>query len=307
MSNVFNQYPINGVGPYSITFEYQKQEDVVVLYRKISDEKFIVQSNTDWSFENATTIKLNSIPSTEFDEVRIQRSTDVNPLNAIFYPGSAIRAQDLNANFEQLMMAIEEERQSLSDTSDYIDQFFWNKLDDTVTEAEQKDGTANSKLDDDHIFTAGAIAVRHDAYVQEDSPGSTDEQGGKIWNDTDALQDYFWDPDNHVWVSFTKSGPQGEQGEVGPPGLDGQGGFVGDNPPSKPQAGTLWFDTKCPTGLYVYDGVQWIGTSIPGPMGPQGDQGAPGTGGGGPTYTFLPPLQESGDNVSLNLLTLNSI
>jgi hypothetical protein len=40
--------------------------------------------------------------------IRIRRSTDVNPLIAQFNPGSAIRARDLNDNFEQLQLAIEE-------------------------------------------------------------------------------------------------------------------------------------------------------------------------------------------------------
>ena len=115
MSNVFDEYPVNGVGPYAITFEYQQQEDVVVLFKKISDDSYVLQSNTDWSFENETSVLLNSAPSADYDEVRLQRSTSVNPLNATFYPGSAIRAQDLNANFEQLMFAIEEEKATLSE------------------------------------------------------------------------------------------------------------------------------------------------------------------------------------------------
>lgn len=299
---------------FTFPFTYMDQDDVYVSLYDYSTRRWVDVARTEWSFANATTIEFNTAPPVPVDttlepnNVKLYRSTAIDPLLASFYPGSAIRAQDLNDNFEQLQLAIQEGRCQVPEWFyDYIYEEYWNKFDNTITETEQRDGTANSKLDDDHLFTAGAIAVRHDAYVQEDQPGSTDEQGGKIWNDTDALQDYFWDPDNHVWVSFTKSGPQGQQGEEGPPGLDGQGGFVGDNPPSRPQAGTLWFDTKCPTGLYVYDGVQWVGTSIPGPMGPQGDQGLPGTGGGGPTYTFLPPLEASGNNVSLNLLTLNSI
>lgn len=38
----------------------------------------------------------------------IKRMTSVDPLMAYFYPGSSIRAQDLNDNFEQLQMALED-------------------------------------------------------------------------------------------------------------------------------------------------------------------------------------------------------
>ena len=315
MSNVFNEYPVNGVGPYYITFEYQKQEDVVVLFRRISDERYVVQFNTDWSFENATTIKLNVTPSADYDRVRVQRQTDVNPLNATFYPGSAIRAQDLNANFEQLMMAIEEGQQSLTDTSDYVDQFFWNKLEDTIKESDQKDGTVNTKLDDDHLFTAGASAARHDAYVSDNKPANlTYEQPGKIWNDTDDLQDYFWDPTANAWVSFTKSGPSGAKGDYGPPGKV----IISDNPPmmypavgdnqSRPlESGDMWWDSNRVL-LYVYytdnNSSQWVAVSK---TGPQGEPGEKGESGESADYTFINPLTLTGDTVTFEIDNLSTI
>ena len=62
-------------------------------------------------------------------------------------------------------------------------------------------------------------------------------------------------------------GDQGDQGDRGDPGNQGQ---IGDNPPANPDVGDLWFDTKCPSGQYIWDGNQWVGTSIPGPAGPAG-------------------------------------
>ena len=286
MSTVFNEYPVNGVGPYSITFEYQTQEDVTVLYRRVSDGRYNVQLNTDWSFENATTIRLNSVPSNDFDIVRIQRITDVNPLRAIFYPGSAIRAQDLNANFEQLMMAIEEERQSLSDTSDYIEEFYWNKLEDTIKESEQQDGSAQLKINDDHIFTAGASAARHDAYVSDSKPADlTYEQHGKIWNDTELVKDYFWDSTNGTWVSFSKTGPQGVKGEKGDKGDKGDPGQVEE----APNDGQVYGRTS------LQNRGRWVKLDLSG------------SGGGGPTYNFIKPLKEDGNSVKLDLVLLNNV
>ena len=290
MSNVFNEYPAsNGVGPYSITFEYQRQEDVVVLYRRPETERYEVQLNTDWSFVNATTIELNAAPSDDFDIVRIQRNTEVNPLRALFYPGSAIRAQDLNANFEQLMFAIEEEQQNLSSTSDYIEQFFWNKLEDTVKEEDQTSGRVNTDdlIDDDHIFTTAAAVARHDAYVQDNKPADlTYEQLGKIWNDTDALVDYFWDSAQGTWVSLTKSGPPGPIGGYGPPGHVIVSDFpptqypeIGDNAARPLEPGDLWFNSNF-VMLYVYyvdnTGPQWVSVAKTGPAGPAGPEGPAG-------------------------------
>ena len=77
-------------------------------------------------------------------------------------------------------------------------------------------------------------------------------------------------------LQFTFNIPRGDTGEQGTPGNVGQ---IGDNPPDEPDIGDLWFDTKCPSGLYIWDGQKWVGTATPGPNGPQGPQGTPGTNG----------------------------
>ena len=72
-----------------------------------------------------------------------------------------------------------------------------------------------------------------------------------------------------------------------PRGAPGNQGQIGDNPPNAPDVGDLWFDTNCPSGLYIWDGTQWVGTSTPGPAGQNGTGG-----GGGTTYTFNAPLKK---------------
>ena len=75
-------------------------------------------------------------------------------------------------------------------------------------------GLAEDKLDENHIFSAAGIAARSDAYVQDEVPPTlVYEQQGKIWNDTDDLQNFFWDKDAGAWVSFTQSGPPGPTGD----------------------------------------------------------------------------------------------
>jgi len=204
---------------------------------------------------------------------------------AEFYPGTAVKAQDLNDNFFVLKSAIEEASCSILRNQASSDERFWNKVEDTITEDEQTTGKADALLDDDHIFTAAAIAARHDSYVQDNTPTAiTHEQSGKIWNDTDDLQDYFWDGVNKTWVSFTKSGPPGKTGGFGPPGRV----ITSDSPPTKYPAvgdneerdledGDLWLDTYHVL-LYVYyvDDVgpgQWVSTTKTGPQGPEGEKG----------------------------------
>ena len=55
-----------------------------------------------------------------------------------------------------------------------------------------------------------------------------------------------------------------------PRGMPGNQGLIGDTPPPNPNVGDWWFDTKCPSQQYVWDGTQWVGTSTPGPRGADG-------------------------------------
>ena len=385
--------------------------------------------------------------------VKIYRLTDIDPLIAMFYPGSSIRAQDLNDNFEQLKLAIEEGRCLVEDLDKEVQDFYWNKLGDTtysnddwedeandlhvpttgavqnrlelkvdkeaIVNQTQQEGSQwiNSRYDtnrdsqnntDDQIPSTAAASERWDNYMQDARPGT---QGyripGKTWIDTDDLARWVWDPQNETWVLVAREGPvgprgpegtastivsdtppinrnetnaagnpvpiedgdfwfdtttgrvfiaytdpdcntgrqwvapfaggpQGPQGEAGEDGQDGQDGqdgaaatievgttttgapgtnaavsnsgttsaavfdfviprgdqglqgeagqdgedgedgapgnqgSIGDNPPANPDVGDLWFCTDCPSGQYIWDGNQWVGTSIPGPAGPAG-------------------------------------
>ena len=105
-----NTYEPNGTGTYSITFEYELDTDVWVGVYDINKKKFerVLQDDAayPWTLETATTIKFtNGDPGIN---VIIYRSTDINDPISEFYTGSAIRAQDLNDNFSQLLFAAQE-------------------------------------------------------------------------------------------------------------------------------------------------------------------------------------------------------
>ena len=118
------------------------------------------------------------------DNVKIRRITKVDDIRALFNPGSAIRSDDLNKNFEQLRYAIQESNcQGIPDDVDaYLKNYYWNKFDETVYSTEAWDS------DDDQVATTQAIDARIDSKidsaltvdiigadginVQDDTPGA---------------------------------------------------------------------------------------------------------------------------------------
>ena len=236
---------------------------------------------SDWILLNETVVRFND-PVAPEQKFIIYRCTDLEELPAEFYPGTAIKAQDLNDNFFVLRNAIQEVGCAANENVANLDDQFLKK-DKLIEKAEQTSNGAVQSIDDDHVFTAAAISERHDNYVQEEKPAEVMyEQDGKIWNDTELLRDYFWDADIEAWVSFT-SGPSGPTGDFGPPGKV----IVGDSPPTeypavgsnaaRPlQGGDLWFDSYR-VMLYVYyqdyASKQWVSVTKAGPKGAKGDDG----------------------------------
>ena len=100
---------------FNFTFEYNIRSEVNVSLYDENLDKYILQPRDTWEFENATTIRFFTPPPQVLDtynnpvaNILIYRITDINELLATFYPGSSIRAQDLNDNFNQLLSAAQE-------------------------------------------------------------------------------------------------------------------------------------------------------------------------------------------------------
>ena len=100
MATTQNTYTGDGsTTNYSFTFEYIKQADVKVTLDTVA--------STAFTFANATTLSFTTAP-TSGAAIRIFRDTDITTLNATFFPGSAIKAEDLNNNFTQTHFATQE-------------------------------------------------------------------------------------------------------------------------------------------------------------------------------------------------------
>lgn len=98
-----NTYVGDGVTTlYSFTFPYIDVTDV-----KCAVDGVELTIPTEYIFANATTLQLTTAPATGAT-IRIFRSTSADDLKAVFYPGSAIRARDLNDNFTQNLYVTQE-------------------------------------------------------------------------------------------------------------------------------------------------------------------------------------------------------
>lgn len=86
---------------FSFTFEYIEATDIEVSIDAVT------VATTSYSLANSTTIEFNTAPASGA-AIRVYRNTTVNNPKATFFPGSAIRAQDLNDNFEQILFVTQE-------------------------------------------------------------------------------------------------------------------------------------------------------------------------------------------------------
>lgn len=84
---------------FSFTFPYLETTDI-----KVSLNGTVT---TAYTLANATTVQFNTAPANGA-AIRIYRQTDDASLAATFYPGSAIRSQDLNENFTQNLYVTQE-------------------------------------------------------------------------------------------------------------------------------------------------------------------------------------------------------
>ncbi len=104
-----NNYVSNGSTVlYSFTFPYINEADVKVSLNQLP--------TTAFTLTNATTVELDTAPAIGVS-IRIYRSTPTDSVSSVFFPGSAIRAQDLNDNFEQAIYVVQESK-TIIDNSD---------------------------------------------------------------------------------------------------------------------------------------------------------------------------------------------
>mgnify|MGYP002793593968 FL=1 len=315
---------------YTFPFEYMAQSDVKVDIYNESTRRWVDADDSSWlgeyawSFANATTIEFENAPPAPLDEdtdfnIKIYRCTDIDPLIAQFNPGSAIRARDLNDNFEQLKLAIEEGRCQIPEwLFDYLDKYYWNKAEETT----YIDDVWVDESDDEHVPTTGAVqqelVERWDkrtetTYIPDNWEDEADDDHVPT---TGAVDKHI---DEEIQLNYdVRSVTRPEQISNGGLGkiedvfyfttaASAQRHDVYHQDP-KPtdlpyeQPGKMWFDTAT-LDDYTWDANAgaWVDMQNSGPPGPAGPPGPPGS-----TYTFTAPLKETDGVVSIDLQIINS-
>ena len=285
---------------FTFPFTYISGRDIDVYLWNGVKKEYEEYPRDKWSLANATTIEFIDAPpkpdpvtppAVEAFNIKIGRSTDVRTMIADFYPGSAIRAEDLNDNFDQLRLAIEENRcQLYGEITLLVSDIAWTKFSisnnlrhgDTIFEQDQKEGRWTRGLNDRYIATTDAISQRLDPYVQDIIPAVVPlpgaEQDGKTWFDTQDLVQRYWDANAQAWVTLANTGPQGIPYQT----MVSATQPLTRNDGSPIQNGDAWFNTSSATLFISYDdgdSTQWVSTSKagpPGPVGPPGPAGPPG-------------------------------
>ena len=313
----------NKLKQFTFPFTYIEPSDVVVALWDDKTKEYIDEPSTSWKFANATTVEFVNPPQAPTNptvfNIRIYRNTDLSAMEAQFYPSSAIRAEDLNDNFDQLRLAILEGRCEVSgEIARVIRDVAWTKFrigdtvntGETIFEQDQKNGLWTTGLKDEYLATSDAIAARLDPYVSDVLPPVIPlpgrEQDGKTWFDTQDLVQRFWDDKAKAWVTLANTGPKGDSYQA----------IVSDNPPTARNDGTpllngdLWFNSLSGYCFVYYndgDSIQWVSISkvgaqgpigLTGPQGPtgqKGDQGLQGIPGPvGPASTIPGPAGPAG-------------
>ena len=103
MATTSNTYTGNGSNKlFSITFPYIETTDIDVYLNGT-----LQTVTTQYTFANATTVEFVAAPANGA-VVLLDRSTDDAALQATFFPGSSIKAADLNADFDQTLYVVQE-------------------------------------------------------------------------------------------------------------------------------------------------------------------------------------------------------
>ena len=214
----------NTTKDFSFAFQYIKKEDVVVYLWDEPTKTYIpctdvgtqagcnlIPQETEYYFKSdveVTFCKAPGLPPEDrwdgFANVIIGRSVDVCAMVAYYYPGTSIRAQDLNNNFTQVLLAIQDTEsrlyRALVELQIEVDQIVG-----IIKEDDMQD-EPYPIWDDERIGTAAADKRYFSTYVQEDTPDPNyHHEVGKTWlqNDKD-LTVSIWDGDS--WVGVASGG-----------------------------------------------------------------------------------------------------
>ena len=167
-----NNFTGNGTRvSHAFTFPYLKTSDVKIGL-KLGTGAEQVLAATEYTFPNATTLKLSAIDSaTTWQEtsgapktgikVRVHRKTSDDNVSSTFYPGSAIRSSDLNDNFIQNLYVTQEARNITTDSTTIAEEAktLATTADATATTAKNTADAADTIADTAKLATDRLVAT----------------------------------------------------------------------------------------------------------------------------------------------------
>ena len=159
---------------FSFDFPYVFKSEIHVYFWNVTTKEYYEVLTTDSTYPwqipsaNPTIVEFTGTappaPTDATANIKIRRVTDIDDIQALFNPGSAIRSDDLNSNFEQLRFAVQE---SLcpditeAEVTTYLQNYYWNNFEDTIT------STATWTSSDTKIATTAAMDARFQDELSE--------------------------------------------------------------------------------------------------------------------------------------------
>ena len=186
MAITSNTYTGNGSNKlFSITFPYLETSDIDVYLNGT-----LQTITTQYFFANATTVEFVAAPSNGAT-VKLDRSTDDSDNPATFFPGSSIKAADLNENFDQTLYVVQELGNQLSnkvnksgDTMSGNLAMSGNKVTGLGTTSSATDAATKQYVDDNALLYSGSPAFT------QDGAGAVTRSWSSKLKDTVSVKDF---------------------------------------------------------------------------------------------------------------------
>ncbi len=274
---------------FSFDFPYIFKSEIHVYFwnavTKEYDEKLTTDSTYPWRITDAnpTIVEFTGTappsPATPVDpgeptvdNVKIRRITKVDDIRALFNPGSAIRSDDLNKNFEQLRYAIQEANcQGIPDDVDaYLKNYYWDRYDNTLYDGDTwvSDDTkiASTEAIDDRVDSKIDTALTTDI-AGSDGVSITDDGDGTITvglTDDSVDFDKIKDSDQiKLADQITAYNAAGSDDKIltSVAAIRRFDNFVQDSTPTTTAGigkGRVWVDVADDKTLSVWDGTNWV-------------------------------------------------
>ena len=193
---------------FTIPFEYLEESDV-----KVSVGGTLKTQDTDYTFSTLTEITFTTAPASGTNNVRIFRDTDIDSgVRNEFFAGSAIRAQDLNDDFLQVLYSAQElEDQFVTKTDGEFDtnvDMNSNRITELADPVNAQDAVTKQYLEDNYFDDGTETITSGETWASNDTTIATTQS---IDNRVDSKIDTAIEGDiliNNTGLSKSATGGQ---------------------------------------------------------------------------------------------------